>query len=95
MKNLIKHSKDFLRKLVKGVALLAILFYRLFLSPFFGGSCRYNPSCSIYAEQAFRTHSPLSAFYLTLKRVGSCHPYGGCGDDPVPNIKREEARYGG
>lgn len=58
-------------------------FYRAFLSSYFGGACRYYPSCSEYAEEALRTHSPLLALRLITKRILSCHPFGGFGFDPV------------
>jgi putative membrane protein insertion efficiency factor len=49
-----------------------------------GGRCRYTPSCSAYALEAVRTHGALAGSWLALKRLGRCHPWGGCGDDPVP-----------
>ena len=67
-----------------------IQFYRWVLSPMksalFGpvGRCRYEPSCSLYALQAVRRHGAVRGGWLALRRVASCHPYGGCGCDPVP-----------
>ncbi len=64
--------------------------YRLILSPakvfVFGetGRCRYTPSCSAYALEAIKTHGALAGTGLALKRIGRCHPWGGCGHDPVP-----------
>src|SRR5215471_6676583 len=56
-----------------------------------GGRCRYTPSCSAYALEAVRTHGALAGSWLALKRLGRCHPWGGCGDDPVPPRKMKEA----
>lgn len=58
--------------------------YRLFLSPWIGNQCRFHPSCSRYAEQAIIEHGPVRGAFLTLRRLGRCHPWhpGGC--DPVP-----------
>ena len=58
--------------------------YRLMLSPWLGSACRFEPTCSVYALQALERHGALAGSYLTLKRLGRCHPWcdGGC--DPVP-----------
>lgn len=60
-----------------------IYFYRCFLSPYLGGACRFYPSCSEYAQQAFKRCSLSKALQLTLKRVFSCQPFGGSGYDPL------------
>lgn len=66
------------------VAPVVIEAYRLLLSPLVGGACRYTPSCSAYAEEAFRRHRGSQAAWLTLKRLARCRPFGGFGYDPVP-----------
>lgn len=58
--------------------------YRVFLSPFLGGRCRFEPSCSCYAEQAFKQHTFSIAAGLVVRRLGQCRPYGRFGLDPVP-----------
>jgi putative membrane protein insertion efficiency factor len=57
--------------------------YQLFLSPWLPSSCRYTPTCSQYTIDAFKKHGPLKGFWLAIKRIGSCHPWGGSGYDPV------------
>jgi uncharacterized protein len=59
--------------------------YRLLLSPSLGSNCRFEPSCSQYALGALERHGALAGGYLTLRRIGRCHPWcdGGC--DPVPD----------
>jgi putative membrane protein insertion efficiency factor len=47
-------------------------------------ACRYLPSCSEYALEALETHGALRGGWLTLRRLGRCHPWGGFGYDPVP-----------
>ena len=61
--------------------------YRYMVSPLLPGACRYTPSCSEYGLQALRTHGAFRGGYLTLKRILSCHPWGGHGHDPVPQAR--------
>ncbi len=61
-----------------------IRLYRLFLSPWLGNQCRFHPSCSNYAEQAISKHGALRGGWLTLRRLGKCHPWHAGGCDPVP-----------
>jgi putative membrane protein insertion efficiency factor len=57
--------------------------YRGVISPLFPPTCRYTPSCSTYAIQAIEKHGPFKGIWLSLKRISSCHPWGGHGHDPV------------
>lgn len=59
--------------------------YRLFLSPWLGSACRFEPSCSVYAIGAIERHGATFGSYLTLKRLGRCHPWCDGGLDPVPD----------
>ncbi|MDE5656593.1 MAG: membrane protein insertion efficiency factor YidD [Muribaculaceae bacterium] len=63
---------------------LPILFYRACISPMFPPACRYTPTCSRYALEALRRHGPIKGSRLAIKRICRCHPWGGCGYDPVP-----------
>jgi len=54
------------------------------ISPLFSSRCRYNPTCSEYGVKAIKEHGALKGGYFTLKRILSCHPWGGHGHDPVP-----------
>lgn len=64
-------------------ALLAA--YRVTLGPQLIGSCRFEPSCSRYAEQALRRFGLVRGGWLALKRLGRCRPLGDSGWDPVPD----------
>ena len=69
-----------------GARLLAlpVRAYRLFLSPWLGHSCRFQPTCSVYALEALERHGALRGGWLALRRIGRCHPWGGSGIDEVP-----------
>ena len=58
--------------------------YQYIISPLLPNACRYNPTCSQYGVQAFSKHGVFKGFWLTLKRISRCHPWGGNGYDPVP-----------
>ncbi len=58
--------------------------YRLLLSPWLGSSCRFEPTCSVYALQALQRFGAAKGSYLMLHRIGRCHPWCDGGLDPVP-----------
>ena len=58
--------------------------YRIFLSPWLGTSCRFEPTCSQYALQALQTHGAALGTYLISARIARCHPWCAGGLDPVP-----------
>ena len=69
---------------------LVIRIYQLTISPaqtfLFGAGCgcRFTPTCSAYAAEALREHGVAIGTMLSAKRICRCHPWGGCGHDPVP-----------
>jgi hypothetical protein len=64
--------------------IVLIKLYQWIISPWLGNRCRYTPTCSNYSLQAFKKYGPIKGLWLTIKRVASCHPWGGHGYDPVP-----------
>ena len=64
-----------------------IKIYKFFISPFFGYSCRYMPTCSEYSIESLKTFGFIKGSLMSLKRIFSCHPIkflgGGEGFDPV------------
>ena len=58
--------------------------YRLLLSPWLGQSCRFEPTCSVYAIGALETHGAAAGSYFTLRRIARCQPWCDGGHDPVP-----------
>lgn len=70
-----------------------IVFYQATFSYFLGGNCRYYPSCSHYAHEAFSKHRFFSALFLVLKRLLSCHPFSNKNFyDPVPLNSLEKSK---
>jgi putative membrane protein insertion efficiency factor len=65
--------------------LLLVRFYQVAISPYTPSSCRYEPTCSQYTIEALRKRGLITGLWLSLKRIFTCHPWGGSGYDPVPN----------
>jgi len=80
----IKDESMTIWKYVNEGPILLIKFYQAFLSPLLGSSCRYQPTCSSYALEAFRTHNFFYAGWLTVWRILRCNPFARGGFDPVP-----------
>ncbi len=64
----------------------AVRFYRFFLKPWLGNTCRFEPTCSTYALGALHRHGAMCGSYLAVRRILRCNPLcdGGC--DPVPDV---------
>ena len=69
---------------MKALLLLLLRGYQYAISPLLGPHCRFYPSCSQYACEAVHRHGALKGSWLTLRRLGRCHPYHPGGFDPVP-----------
>lgn len=63
--------------------ILLIRFYQKVLSPGMPSVCRFTPSCSQYALEAFQKYNPIKAFCLSAWRILRCNPWGGSGYDPA------------
>ncbi|MFN2380892.1 MAG: membrane protein insertion efficiency factor YidD [Bacteroidales bacterium] len=81
------------KKLAGFILLLPVWFYRYFISPLTGASCRHVPTCSQYAIDAVRNTGPVRGFILATNRFLRCRPGGTHGFDPAPRIWVK--RYGG
>ncbi len=96
MKKLFSQNHSFLsffrhliHKCLLGTAFALIWVYQKVLSPLKPACCRYTPTCSAYAREAFLLHGIRKGAILTVKRILSCHPWGGFGYDPVPPKQKE------
>ncbi len=73
-------------KIISYTLIGIIKIYKLFISPMFPNSCRFEPTCSEYALNALKTHGILYGAYLSIKRILKCHPFSKySGYDPVPS----------
>ena len=86
------YSSDSMLKILRAL----IRFYQLTISPLLsalggpGSGCRFEPTCSHYFLEAVETHGIISGGWLGLKRLARCHPWGGCGHDPVPQVQKTD-----
>lgn len=71
-------------KLLAWPFIFLIRLYQWALSPWLGKQCRYTPTCSRYGIEALKKYGLFKGGYLTVRRILSCHPWGGHGYDPVP-----------
>lgn len=77
--------REVVKKVLAAPFILLIKFYQVCISPLKGGpTCRYTPTCSQYALEAFKKYGPFKGGWLALRRILRCHPWGGSGYDPVP-----------
>ena len=60
--------------------------YKLLVSPYFAGSCRFLPSCADYAREAVIRHGMLRGTWLAGRRLSRCQPLCAGGHDPVPPV---------
>lgn len=73
-----------LNKIITFPIVILIRFYQLAISPWLGKNCRYEPTCSHYTLEALRVHGFFKGGWMSIRRIASCHPWGGEGYDPVP-----------
>ena len=78
-----------IRRIINSIFIFPVKIYQWIISPILPQSCRFTPSCSQYTIEAIREWGPIKGIWLGTKRISKCHPWGGFGEDPVPqNPKR-------
>ncbi|WP_235297586.1 membrane protein insertion efficiency factor YidD [Portibacter marinus] len=80
-----KRVQNFFKRLF----ILPVRFYQVAISPILGPSCRYDPTCSHYMIGAIKEWGVFKGLWLGIKRIASCHPWGGHGYDPVPKKEKK------
>jgi len=74
-----------LNKIIIFPFVLLIRVYQLIISPMLGSNCRFIPTCSEYAMESLKEYGLIKGIFLSIKRIGKCHPWGSHGYDPIPN----------
>ncbi|MCD8328305.1 MAG: membrane protein insertion efficiency factor YidD [Ruminococcus sp.] len=69
---------------MKQVMILLVKFYQKVISPLFPARCKYYPTCSKYAVEAFKKHGFFKGLILAVWRILRCNPWSNGGIDPVP-----------
>ncbi|MGB5277013.1 MAG: membrane protein insertion efficiency factor YidD [Gammaproteobacteria bacterium] len=69
---------------MRQILIALIKLYRYAISPYLAPSCRYTPTCSIYAIEAIERFGVFRGSWMALRRVSRCHPWHEAGYDPVP-----------
>jgi hypothetical protein len=93
VENMIAATWNFVRQVPRQAGRLLIKGYRYTLSPWIGFHCRYQPTCSEYADQALQRHGLWAGSWMTLARLCRCQPWGNSGLDFVCRTPPTKARW--
>ncbi len=85
-------SKISIKKILITPFIGLVRLYQILISPLTPATCRYQPTCSHYTIEALRKHGLFKGGKLSVKRIFSCHPWGGSGYDPVPDPENKSAK---
>ena len=70
-------------EILKGILILLVRGYQIFISPIMPGKCRFYPTCSTYFIQAVEKYGPFKGTRLGIRRILKCHPFHEGGYDPL------------
>ncbi len=79
-----------LKKILIAPFIFLVKVYQTVISPLTPSTCRYQPTCSHYTVEALKKYGLFYGGRLAIKRIFSCHPWGGSGYDPVPEKQTEK-----
>ena len=74
-------------------AIALIRLYQITISPYLGNNCRFYPSCSEYALQAYKEYGFITGTFLTLKRLLKCGIWNPGGYDPLPERQEKQEQH--
>jgi hypothetical protein len=74
-----------MRKVLVYPFVFLIRIYQIIISPLLPANCRFQPTCSQYSIEALNKYGLFKGLKMSITRISKCHPWGGKGDDPVPN----------
>ena len=77
------------------LAIILIRIYQATLSPLLGPVCRFEPSCSHYSVACYERFGLLRGTWLTIRRLGRCHPWHPGGYDPPPPLPEPQRQEQG
>ena len=80
-------TQPYFNFMIKQIFIALIRLYQLLLSPLIGSNCRFQPTCSQYAIDAFKEFSTFKAILISINRIRKCHPWGAYGYDPIKKKK--------
>ena len=72
-----------INKIFINISISTINLYKYLISPLLGNNCRYLPTCSEYTKESIIKYGVVKGFWLGLKRISKCHPWGKGGYDPI------------
>ncbi len=83
-------GKPTIKRILVAPCIALVKFYQYAISPLTPATCRYQPTCSHYTIEALEKHGLFKGGWLAMKRIFSCHPWGGKGYDPVPDAQNSK-----
>lgn len=72
-----------LNKYLTSICIYLVRFYRKFISPIKGPTCRFYPTCSQYSLEALKKYGLIKGIFLTIKRILKCNMFHPGGYDPL------------
>jgi len=78
-----------IKRSIQAIFIFPVKIYQWVISPILPSSCRYNPTCSHYMIEAIKEWGVIRGSWMGIKRIASCHPWGGQGHDPVPKRSKK------
>ena len=78
--------------LARRIGMFPVRVYRATLAYFLGGHCRFTPTCSQYALDAITEHGVIKGWWMSVCRIGRCHPFCAGGHDPVPPAQKHDGQ---